>query len=87
MPDIKIEHLECKSLLEDQYPRIIQSIDIVWSYPKEFDQHMSKLEIDDRGKRSGWPLKVWTELQYIRNIHDITFGTTVDSDSWSHIES
>lgn len=66
---------EAKKLIASQMPRIHKMIELMWGYPKEFDDWIEKMWLDDRGDRQGFPPPVMSALTKIHNIHIKRFGT------------
>jgi len=58
----------CASALEAQFPHILSAIQSLWGY-KELNTYFSKLTIDDRGGRAGFPPEVWDEIHTLLRLH------------------
>jgi hypothetical protein len=57
-----------KTELEAQFARIATQITLLWGYP-EMDTFFSKLWIDDRGNRAGFPKPVMEDLMLLASLH------------------
>jgi hypothetical protein len=57
-----------KSDLEMKYPNILTAIQSMWGY-KELNTYFSKLTMDDRGGREGFPPEVWDEIHLLLKLH------------------
>lgn len=60
--------LSCQSALEAQYPHIVSSIQALWGF-KEMNTYFTKLTIDERGTRAGFPPEVWDDLYTLLRLH------------------
>lgn len=56
------------SVLETQFPRILQAIQALWGYP-ELNHYFDKLMINDRGDREGFPPEAWDEIFLLMHMH------------------
>ncbi|MGH8727207.1 MAG: hypothetical protein ACREV9_03395 [Burkholderiales bacterium] len=61
------------SALEKYFPRIAQSITLVWGFP-EFLKYIEKISVDERGGRRGFPMEVMEELMLLHAVHMIKQG-------------
>ncbi|MGZ5779489.1 MAG: hypothetical protein ACXWIN_00875 [Burkholderiaceae bacterium] len=57
-----------KSDLEMKYPNVLIAIQSMWGY-KELNTYFSKLTMDDRGGRAGFPKEVWEEIHLLLKLH------------------
>jgi hypothetical protein len=57
-----------KSALELKYPNILIAIQSMWGY-KELNTYFSKLTMDERGGREGFPAEVWEEIHLLLKLH------------------
>jgi len=57
-----------KSDLEMKYPNILTAIQSMWGY-KELNTYFTKLTLDDRGGREGFPPEVWEEIHLLLKLH------------------
>lgn len=57
-----------KSDLEVKYPNVLTAIQSMWGY-KELNTYFSKLTMDDRGGREGFPPEVWEEIHLLLKLH------------------
>lgn len=57
-----------KSDLEMKYPNVLTAIQSMWGY-KELNTYFSKLTMDDRGGREGFPPEVWEEIHLLLKLH------------------
>jgi hypothetical protein len=60
----------CTSLLETDFPRILDSISLMWGYP-ELNQYFRKLAINERSDRDGFPPAVWDEIDMLACVHEL----------------
>ena len=58
--------------LEKSFPHILEKIQVLWGYP-ELNLYFSRLTIDDRGDRDGFPTDVWDDLQMLMLLHQDFF--------------
>jgi hypothetical protein len=61
-----------KTELEAQFARIASQITLLWGYP-EMDRFFSKLWIDDRGNRAGFPRPVMEDLMFLAALHNTAY--------------
>ena len=54
--------------LEKGFPHILKKIQALWGYP-EMNLYFSRLTIDDRGDREGFPAEVWDDLHTLMQLH------------------
>lgn len=65
----RVRHVDLyKSDLEIKYPNILTAIQSMWGY-KELNTYFSKLTMDDRGGREGFPPEVWEEIHLLLKLH------------------
>lgn len=57
-----------KSALERDYPRILETIQVMWGF-EEMNGFFRKLSLDDRGGRQGFPPDAWEEIQTLMSLH------------------
>ena len=57
-----------KTALETHFPNILETIQTMWGY-KELNAYFSRLTMDDRGSREGFPPSVWDEIHTLSNLH------------------
>lgn len=57
-----------KSALERDYPRILETIQVMWGF-EEMNGFFRKLSLDDRGGRQGFPPDAWEEIQALMSLH------------------
>ncbi|SEG23820.1 hypothetical protein [Nitrosomonas ureae] len=61
------------SLLEKNYPRIAEMIQLHWGY-KEIYQYINKLLVVDKDRdRQGFPVQVLQEIYKLQEIHERLF--------------
>ena len=58
--------------LEKTFPHILAKIQVMWGYP-EMNLYFSRLAVDDRGDRDGFPADVWDDLQMLMLLHQDLF--------------
>lgn len=58
----------CISALEAQFPHILSAIQALWGF-KELNTYFTKLTIDERGGRAGFPPEVWDEIHTLLRLH------------------
>ncbi|QAU35293.1 hypothetical protein [Janthinobacterium sp. 17J80-10] len=56
------------SALETQFPHILSAIQALWGF-KELNTYFTKLTIDERGGRAGFPPEVWDEIHTLLRLH------------------
>jgi len=62
-----------ESLLEKNYPRIAEMIQLHWGY-KEIYQYINKLLVVDKDRdRQGFPVQVLQEIYKLQEIHERLF--------------
>lgn len=57
-----------KTVLESSYPRILETIQVMWGF-EEMNGFFRKLSLDDRGGRQGFPPEAWDEIQTLMSLH------------------
>ena len=57
--------------IQESYPRIVNRMAALWKRPDEFMAYMSGLMIDERGDRSGFPMKIALELATIKDHYEL----------------
>ena len=68
VPVPRVNGADCLSMLESDFPRVIEAILAQWGY-KELNEYFRKLMIDDRGNRLGFPPQAWEEIYLLQHIH------------------
>ena len=63
---------EYRSALEIYFPVITKNIQAMWGHP-EINLYFSRLTIDDRGDREGFPKEVWEDLHMLELLHAAVF--------------
>ncbi len=58
----------CQCALELQFPHILVSIQALWGF-KELNTYFTKLTLDERGSRAGFPPDVWDEIHTLLRLH------------------
>lgn len=58
----------CVSALEAQFPHILSAIQALWGF-KELNTYFTKLTLDERGGRAGFPPDVWDEIHTLLRLH------------------
>jgi hypothetical protein len=58
----------CQTALEAQYPHILSAIQALWGF-KEMNTYFTKLTLDERGNRAGFPPDVWDEILTLLRLH------------------
>ncbi|TCS38671.1 hypothetical protein EDC30_102412 [Paucimonas lemoignei] len=58
----------CQCALEAQFPHILSAIQALWGY-KELNTYFTKLTLDERGGRAGFPPEVWDEIHTLLRLH------------------
>lgn len=56
------------TMLETNYPRILENISMMWGF-QELNAFLSKLIIDERGGRQGFPPEAWDEINTLASLH------------------
>lgn len=54
--------------LETQFPHILSAIQALWGF-KELNAYFSKLMLDERGTRAGFPPDVWDDINTLLRLH------------------
>ncbi len=54
--------------LEEKFPHILSAIQALWGF-KELNAYFTKLTIDERGGRAGFPPEVWDEIHTLLRLH------------------
>jgi ankyrin repeat protein len=60
--------------LERQYERVLHQILDVWGTPRA-EQCFLDLLVDQRGSRSGFPIKVAEEIYFLSELHSLTYNS------------
>lgn len=63
---------QCQTPLEKFFPNILIAIQTMWGYP-ELNVYLTKLTIDNRGGREGFPPEVWDDLYLVMRLHHDVF--------------
>lgn len=58
----------CLCALETQFPHILSAIQALWGF-KELNTYFTKLTLDERGGRAGFPTEVWEEIHTLLRLH------------------
>ena len=58
--------------LEKFFPHILNAIQAMWGYP-ELNVYLTKLTLDNRGGREGFPPEVWEDLYLLMRLHHDVF--------------
>lgn len=58
----------CQCALEAQFPHILSAIQALWGF-KELNTYFTKLTLDERGGRAGFPPEVWDEIHTLLRLH------------------
>lgn len=62
-----------ESVLDRDYPRIAEQIQLLWGYP-EFYRYLERLLVMEKEReRGGFPLEVMLELSQLQEIHEHLF--------------
>lgn len=65
-----------ESVLDMQYPRIAQAIQLQWGY-HEIYSYLNKLLVVEKDRnRNGFPLEVLQEIHVLQQIHEKLFPAT-----------
>lgn len=59
---------QCMCALETQFPHILSAIQALWGF-RELNTYFTKLTLDERGNRAGFPPEVWDDLHVLLRIH------------------
>jgi hypothetical protein len=62
------ESAPCVCALEAQFPHILSAIQALWGF-KELNTYFTKLTLDERGGRAGFPAEVWDEIHTLLRLH------------------
>lgn len=54
--------------LEIQFPHILSAIQAMWGF-RELNMYFTKLTLDERGNRAGFPSDVWDEIHTLLRLH------------------
>lgn len=57
-----------QTALETQFPHILSAIQALWGF-KELNTYFTKLTIDERGGRAGFPPEVWDDIHTLLRLH------------------
>jgi len=69
-------------LLEKKYPRIFSTLMLLWDAP-EIDEYFTKLMVNERIDREGFPPEVAAEIMYMSLIHAGQHKKNLKQDIWS----
>jgi len=56
------------SQIEARFPRIASAITLLWGNP-EMDAYFTRIMVDERGDREGFPPEVMAEILFLANLH------------------
>jgi hypothetical protein len=68
-------------VVAEHFPRVAQAIFDLWGSP-ECDTYLTRLIIDDRGSRAGFPAEVLRALLDLSQQHQGQFGVAVSGPIW-----
>lgn len=68
LPKAEATH-DPRTVVEQRFPHIIQTVVSVWKNPDEADQYLNSLIVDDRDSRSGLPADVFEELIFLSDLN------------------
>ena len=68
----------------DQFPRILNRIAAVWKKPVDADRYFDELLHDSRGSRQGFPLRVLSEINALRDFY-VTRVYPKRTDPWEQV--
>jgi hypothetical protein len=68
-------------VVAEHFPRVAQAIFDLWGSP-ECDAYLTRLVIDDRGSRAGFPGEVLRALLDLSEQHQRQFGVTAEAPTW-----
>lgn len=68
-------------LIEERFPRIARAIADTWG-TRECDAYLSRLIVDERGSRAGFPPDVLRALLDLSQQHQRQFGFAPDDNVW-----
>jgi|SRR5215510_5465201 len=68
----------------DQFPRILNRIAALWNKPVEADRYFDDLLHDRRGGRQGFPLRVLSEINALRDFY-VTRAYPKRVDPWEQM--
>jgi len=54
--------------LEQEFPRIAEAIVLLWGNP-EMDVYFTKITVDERGDREGFPQDVMSDILMLTTLH------------------
>lgn len=60
------------TVLEARFPHVASAIQLLWGNP-EMDTYFSKLVVDDRGNREGFPPEVMSDLKFLAALHQAAY--------------
>ncbi len=61
---------QTKTLLETNFPRIVESIVLMWGH-RELDIYLTRLAVDERGDRQGFPPEIISDLMFLSQLHNV----------------
>ncbi len=77
-----VKQLEVVSQLEQEFPRIVEQITLLWSSPIAAQEYLQSLVFDERGNRHGFPFQVASDLmmlEYVCNSETGVYDQTVEA--------
>lgn len=72
-------------VIDSNFPKIAKAIELMWGHP-ELDAYLSKLIIDERGGRQGFPQDVARALMALHLQHREQFRFT-DNGMWDQVRA
>ena len=73
------------AVIDSNFPKIAKAIELMWGHP-ELDAYLSKLIIDERGGRQGFPHEVARALIALHFQHREQFHFT-DNGMWDQVRA
>lgn len=83
--DVKTDETPPLFIIRDHYPRIAKAVELMWG-TKEMDTYFSRLIVNDRSDRAGFPQAVMTAILRLSADHAKRFKFEQDQnavDTWA----
>lgn len=72
------------SAIQEHYPAISAKIALMWG-SVGLQSYLSKIIIDERGGRQGFPMHILSALMRLHDYHATLVPETPSGDTWDHV--
>ena len=61
-------------VLETDFPEALNRLTVGWGDVDAFEVLFRDLVLGDQGQPDGWPAEAWEELEFLQDVHDLSYG-------------